>query len=431
MPILCGHAPRIAELFARAGEQLHAADNLGVIAQMLDSDPAEMLVVIGPDTPASEALAFASRLRLSRPALGVLLVRERVDVELLSHALQSGVREVVPAGDYAALHAACRRSYQGSRRMLAPVSTGPPAAAAPPAAEGAIITVIAAKGGCGKTTLAVNLGVALARGTGRQVCVVDLDLAFGDVAISVQLDPVRTIVDAVPMAGHLDTTGAGSLLTRYRPGLEMLLAPVTPGDEEKVPPTLVGELLTVLRGMFDYVVVDTPAQFSEHVLTAMDASSHHVLLTTPDVSALKNLRVTLDMLDLLSYSRQIRSVVLNRSDSKVGLSLEDVERVVRWPIVAHIPSSRDVPISINKGTPLMLAAPGHPVSQAIYRFAQQRILEPGGGAEAEPARSGRPRGGRRRAGACRPDGPSGCRPPLRRSTSSPACTGALRSSSRA
>src|SRR5262249_53062042 len=90
MPILCGHAPRIAELFARAGEQLHAADNLGVIAKMLDSDPAEMLVVIGPDTPASEALTFASRLRMTRPALGVILVRERVDVELLSHALRAG-----------------------------------------------------------------------------------------------------------------------------------------------------------------------------------------------------------------------------------------------------------------------------------------------------------------------------------------------------
>jgi pilus assembly protein CpaE len=168
-------------------------------------------------------------------------------------------------------------------------------------------------------------------------------------------------------------TGASSLLTRYQPGLEMLLAPVTPGDAEKIPASLVAELLTVLRGMFDYVVVDTPAQFSEHVLTAMDASAHHVLLTTPDVPALKNLRVTLDMLDLLSYPRQIRSVVVNRSDSKVGLSLEHVERVVRCPIVAQVPSSRAVPISINQGTPITLATPTHPVSQSISKFAKQRL----------------------------------------------------------
>jgi pilus assembly protein CpaE len=173
----------------------------------------------------------------------------------------------------------------------------------------------------------------------------------------------------------------------------MLLAPTTPGDAEKIRMALVGELLMVLRTIFDFVVVDTPAQFSEHVLTAMDNSAHHVLLTTPDVPALKNLRITLDMLDLLSYPRQIRSVVLNRSDSKVGLSLEDVERVVRWPISAYIPSSRDVPISINKGTPMTLANPGHPSSQAIVRFAQQRLLEPAGAVEA--GRSGRSRGRRR------------------------------------
>jgi pilus assembly protein CpaE len=165
----------------------------------------------------------------------------------------------------------------------------------------------------------------------------------------------------------------------------MLLAPVTPGDAEKVPPTLVGELLTVLRGIFDYVVVDTPAQFSEHVLTAMDASAHHVLLTTPDVPALKNLRVTLDMLDLLSYPRDIRSVVVNRADSKVGLSLDDVQRVVRCPIAAHVPSSRAVPISINNGTPITISTPGHPVSQAILRFAHQRLAVPAAHASPEPA----------------------------------------------
>ena len=234
--------------------------------------------------------------------------------------------------------------------------------------------MFAAKGGCGKTTLAINLGVALARQGAGRVCVVDLDLSFGDVAISLQLAPLRTMADGLPMAGHLDMAGTASLLTSYQPGLDVLLAPVTPGDAEKVPPRLVGELLAVLRGMFDYVVVDTPAAFSEHVLTAIDVSSQLVLLTTPDVPALKNLRVTLDMLDLLSYPRQIRSVVVNRSDSKVGLSLEHVERVVRCPISGYIPSSRAVPISINKGVPITLDAPGHPVSQAVMKLAQQRLL---------------------------------------------------------
>jgi len=110
------------------------------------------------------------------------------------------------------------------------------------------------------------------------------------------------------------------------------------------------------------------------------------------VPALKNLRVTLDMLDLLSYPRQIRSIVVNRSDSKVGLSLEQVEQVVRCPISARVPSSRAVPISINKGTPITLDSPAHPVSHAIARFAQQRMLP-----AAAPAEQAAPRRGRRSA----------------------------------
>jgi Flp pilus assembly CpaE family ATPase len=367
VPILCEPASSAGDLLSGVDGEVRRADNLAGVAKLLDSDPHETLVIIGPRAVTGDALAFAASLRLARPAVGVILARRDVDVTLLMRAMQSGVRDVVQVGDDAAMAAACRRSYEVTRRMLAPPADHE-------STPGQIVTVFAAKGGIGKTTLAVNLAVALAmQGVGR-VCVVDLDLAFGDVGITVQLDPLRTTLDALPMAGHLDESGAASLLTRYQPGLDMLLAPVTPGDAEKIPPRLVGELLAVLRGMYDFVVVDTPAQFNEHVLTAMDVSSHLVLLTTPDVTALKNLRVALDMLDMLSYPRQIRSVVVNRADSKVGLSLDQVHKVVRSDIAAHIPSSRAVPISVNKGVPIVLGSPGHPVSQAVTRFVQQRLL---------------------------------------------------------
>lgn len=370
MTILCEPDAAAAEKHSPPDiGEIRRADTVWEAATLLSRDPLELLVVIGPSVPVDEALRFAEALRPVRPAAGVVLVRARVDVSILTDALRAGVREVVQAGDQAALLAACERSREVSGGLLAgPMPATPPRAAG----EGRIVTVFSAKGGTGKTTLAINLAVALAKDA-RQVCLVDLDLAFGDVAISVQLSPVRTIVNALPMAGHVDTTGAASLLTRYRPGLDMLLAPTTPGDAEKVPPALVRELLTVLKGMYEYVVVDTPAQFSEHVLIAMDASAHHVLLTTPDFPALKNLRVTLDTFDMLSYPADIRSVVLNRSDAKVGLTAEDVTRVVRNPIALHVPSSREVPVSINKGTPIVLDNPAHAVSQAITRFARQTL----------------------------------------------------------
>jgi pilus assembly protein CpaE len=390
MTILCDPNPTATDVHFAPDGALRYADSLHEAARLLTDDPAELLVVIGPNVASSEALRFAEALRPVRPAAGVVLVRSQLDVTVLTEALRAGIREVVPYGDQAALAEACRRSLEVSQGFLAGSTQEPPVEAS---RDGRIVTVFAAKGGCGKTTLAINLAVALAK-DGNRVCLVDLDLAFGDVAISVQVSPARTIIDAVRMAGHVDTTGAASLLTRYRPGLDLLLAPVTPGDAEKIPPQLVRELLTVLRGMYDYVVVDTPAQFSEHVLMAMDASAHHVLLTTPDVPALKNLRVTLDTFDMLSYPAGIRSIVLNRSDAKVGLTAEDVIRVVRSPIDVQVPSSREVPVSINKGTPIVLDNPTHPVSQAITRFAQER-LQAGAASERSVASAHRRLVGRR------------------------------------
>lgn len=384
MTILCEPGAMAADMHAPPGDALRRAETVWDAARLLTADPAELLVVIGPNVPLDEALRFTEALRPVRPAAGVVLLRARIDVITLTEALRAGVREVVPSGDREGLAAACDRSLEVSQGLLA---GHVPETGAEPAEDGRIVTVFAAKGGCGKTTLAINIAVALAKAE-RRVCLVDLDLAFGDVAISVQLKPVRTIIDALPMAGHVDITGAASLLTRYRPGLDTLLAPVTPGDAEKIPPPLVRELLDVLRGMYDYVVVDTPAQFSEHVLIALDASAHHVLLTTPDVPALKNLRVTLDTFDMLSYPADIRSIVLNRADAKVGLTAEDVSRVVRTPIAAHVPSSREVPVSINRGVPIVQDNAGHPVSQAILRFARDRLLA-GGPARRTTAPAGR------------------------------------------
>ncbi len=120
LPILCEPAATAGELLAAIDGEVRKADTVGAAAKLLDSDPSETLVVIGPRAMTGEALAFSASLRLARPAVGVILARTQVDVTLLVQALQSGVREVVPAGDHAALAAACRRSYEVSRRMLAP-----------------------------------------------------------------------------------------------------------------------------------------------------------------------------------------------------------------------------------------------------------------------------------------------------------------------
>ncbi|MDP9394906.1 MAG: AAA family ATPase [Actinomycetota bacterium] len=349
------------------GPEVLVADSVPSAIRALEDHPRELLLVVGPDTELGAALQLAEDMRMSRPEVGVVLTRRRVDVSTLAQALRSGVREVVSPDNLPELGQACRRSIEVSQRMLGLSST------TEQQSTGRIVTVFAAKGGCGKTTFATNIGVSLAEGGRRRVCIVDLDLAFGDVAIAMQLMPSRTITDAVAMQGSMDATGVEPLLTPHSPGVQAVLAPLEPGEAERIPAATVAELLRTLRGMFDYVVVDTPPAFTEQVLAAFDVSDSYVLLATLDIPALKNLKLTLDMLDLLGYPRENWHVVLNRSDSKVGLAVADVEKTLKVPIAAQVPSSRAVSASINKGVPLVLDEPGHPVSNAIRGLALGRI----------------------------------------------------------
>lgn len=361
------HRQWSAHLAGLLGPGVHTASQMEDLQRLLDEQPTEPLVLFGPGAGVQLALDFASQQRLARPTLGVLLLREQLDVETMGQALRAGVREVIEARDIITVKAACERSMEVSRHLAGAVS---PAAAA--AANARVVTVFSAKGGCGKSTLATNVALALAAGGQRRVCLVDLDLAFGDVGIMLQLAPERGIADAVS-SERVDGPFVRALLTPYAPGVEVLLAPVGPTEAERISKDLVVRVLGAIRTLADFIVVDTPAQFSDHVLAALDLSDVHLLVATPDIPALKNLRIAMDMLDLLGLPKESRVVVLNRSDARVGLTGTDIDRVLQTPTGAHVPSSRDVPISINRGVPIVVDKPNHPVSRAIRELAIGRI----------------------------------------------------------
>ncbi|MGC9668321.1 AAA family ATPase [Planosporangium sp. 12N6] len=384
-------ADRARFLAAVLGDQAHGAPDLAELATLVRADPDMQLVVLGAGVDLTDAVAFAAQHRLTRPSLGVVLLRDQVDVAVLAEAIRSGIREVITASDADGIRAACARSLEVSRQLATGVTVP---ATAVKAKEGHVVTVFAGKGGCGKSTVATNLAVALADGGRSRVCLIDLDLTFGDVAIMLQLVPKLSLADAVPMVGRLDETAVRSLVTPYAPGLDTLLAPPGPAEGERVGRELVSEILKIVKRMYDYVVVDTPPFFSDQVLAALDLSQWYILLATPDIPSLKNLRLTLDMFDLLEYPESRRIVVLNRSDSQVGLTQADIDRVVRAPIAGRVPSTRDVPVSINRGVPLMVDSPNNPVSRYI-REVRTRIV--GGSAPAGDA----PASHRRRSFALR------------------------------
>jgi len=379
----------IVDLDLNTAEMLHGAlghdsvvlPSMDALRRHLETQFNEDAVVLGPNIDLLSALELAGSMRVTRPSLGVILVRRRVDTSVLADAMRAGIFEVVEERDLAGLTSAVRRCAELARALRETVGGGQ--AEGEGASRGTLVTVFSAKGGCGKTTVATNLAAALADGGRREVCLVDLDLAFGDVAIALQLFPAHTIADAVPLAGTLDAQALSSLLTPHSAGLTTLVAPVEPGHAESIPASLVTTILELLKQNFDYVVVDTPPAFDDHVLAAFDQSDMVALMATLDIPALKNLKLTLETLELLNYPRDRWRIVLNRSDSKVGLALSEVEKTLKVPISLQVPSSRDVPASINRGVPIVLDDPRHPVSQAIKAFAERQVATQGNGGSSD------------------------------------------------
>jgi len=386
MPIFCDPDLEVVHaLRAELGGIGVIFTDLGALRDHLAAGFEDDTIVLGAGVTDGEAFAVADYLRLNRPTLGVILVRAEVDTPLLQEALRAGVREVVDRRDLLGLQSAVKRSAQLAVALRAKLPA--PAAGNSPltpgsAPRGRVVTVFSAKGGCGKTTLVTNLAAVLADRGRCQVCIVDLDLAFGDVAIAMQLFPARTIADAVPLNGAIDSAAVAAMLTYHSAGLSAIVAPTEPSTAETIHAPLVSHLLDVLRGDFDYVVIDTPPSFDEPVLAALDVSDLIALIVTPDVPALKNLKITLETLIELSYPPDKFRLVLNRADAKVGISQAEVEKTAQLPLAARIPSSRDVPSTINRGVPIVLDNPKHPVSQAIRRFAEHEVIDPGGRATA-------------------------------------------------
>lgn len=349
---------------AIASDTVVVADLVALRRALVD-DPRHELVVLGPDVEMSVVADFTSAERVARPALGVVLVRRRLDTAVLKEALRAGVREVVKVDDLTGLTRACTSSLEVTRQLR---GAGTAAAVTDGGKLGRLVTVFSAKGGCGKTTLATNLAAACAK-QGHRVCLLDLDLAFGDVAIALQLFPERGVADLAGRTSGVDRNAVASIVTSHSPRLDALLAPVEPGIAEQISAAVVTDLLQCLKGMYDVVVVDTPPAFTDQVLSAFDASDHLALVTTLDIPALKNLKLTLETLELLGYSRDRWNIVLNRADSKVGLAVEDVEKTLGVPIAAQIPSSRAVPASVNRGVAIVQESPNHAVSSSIRAFA--------------------------------------------------------------
>ena len=216
-----------------------------------------------------------------------------------------------------------------------------------------VICVLGLKGGSGKTLTSINLAVALAE-AGHSVAIMDLDLQFGDVALAMGLNPVRTMYDLVRSGGSLDAEKLADFLVEHPSGVKALLAPVRPDQASVITVSFLAEVQRLLAEMFEFVVIDTPPSFSPEVIAAVDSSTDVLMVVMRDTLSLKNSKLGLETLERMEYDRRRVKIILNRANTNVGIERDDVLAILGRDVDILLPSHRDIARSINQGIPIAL-----------------------------------------------------------------------------
>jgi pilus assembly protein CpaE len=299
---------------------------------------------------------------------GALKQRPERPVVVLSEGAENGfVRRVFEAGadDVVTLPEAPERVAFAFQKAVARRQG---AAAASGIAVAPMVCVLGPKGGTGKTLTASNLAVTLAKG-GERVVLVDLDLQFGDVGLALGVSPEKTIYDLAKSGGSLDMEKLETYLTTHVSGVRVLLAPTRPDQASFVSTDLLRDVFSLLRSNYDYVVVDTPPGFTPEVIASIDVSTHICIVGMLDSLSLKNTKLGLETLELMGYDNNRITVLLNRADSRMGISTDDVEAIVgRTPDVL-VPSNREIAKSMTDGVPIVIAAERSEAARAFRELA--------------------------------------------------------------
>lgn len=357
------YSPEFAQGIQQAGRGDSVALNLAAVlddpnavSKVLELSP--MVVVLDVPAGADRALLLAEVLA---PIVPTILRADQPE-EVALHGLRAGVRDVLPADAPAAA------VWDAAERTVALFSAGQGVPMAAPQQEpGRVITVLSPKGGVGKTTVATNLAVGLARALPQQVVLVDLDLQFGDVASALDLDPEFSIVDGVKGAARRDAMVLKTYLTQHRSGLYVVAAPANPADADQVSAPDAADLLQRLAAEFRYVLVDTAPGLNDHALAALDASTDLVLLTALDVPGVRGLRKHFEVLAELGIHLP-HHVVLNMVDKRGGLTVVDAAATISAPVDIALPRCKSVLPSVNSGVPVLEAGISSPFASRMEQL---------------------------------------------------------------
>ncbi|HEV8625471.1 MAG TPA: hypothetical protein VG034_13515 [Acidimicrobiia bacterium] len=339
-------------------------------AETLLAGAAWDVLVAGPSVMHRAGLRRLSSIHERFPWVSIVLALQERPRADLAEIVQVGANDLVPLhAEDEELRRTLSRATRITRSRLGVMVHGPAGAA-----RGRIVMVSSASGGCGKTFLATNAAEFLARTTDQPVVLVDLDLQFGEVSTALRLRPNYTITDA--LAAEAEGYDLEEILDEYLlshpDGFKVLAAPRLPAEADSVTPGDVTRLLDVLRARRAWVVIDTHEGLSDLFVAALEATDHVFAVATPDRPSLVNLGRFLGALERLGMAAANISVVLNKAwephqppPTDYGLDAVDMAAELGRRFEAMVPYSRDVPLSVNVGVPLIAGKPKSPIANLL------------------------------------------------------------------
>jgi Flp pilus assembly CpaE family ATPase len=353
-------------------ESAHLAD--GPQAVFARSPRRPTVALLGPLLNFEETKALGDGLIERFPEIGIIVVRDgRSDLEdwidgMRIHAvLPPDADDATIEGLLQRLDERVEQLEEGVPEIRVSVAADAdlPIAPAPVAIEetdvSRVISVVAPKGGQGKTTVAINLATGLAEVAPNSVVLVDADLQFGDIAHSLDLPLRRTLEELIDR----DVVSVKTTLMHHPDDFFVIPAPRSPEDADIVEPAALAALLRQLAEIFRYVIVDTTPGLGEHTLAVLESSTDAIFvsaLTVPSLRALHAELKTLEKIDLLPRERRM---VLNFADRNGGLKVKDAATITGVPVDVVIPRSNAAVLAANRGVPLIHHDVRDPAAKAL------------------------------------------------------------------